>query len=365
MNMMKKIGIVIGILIIAGGISFAFDLSFYNSFKTFCMGETFTGIANDENALYYNPAGLTNNRGWVSDFLNLNVDLSKGSAVAVMNALAHTNEIKTILKNKDAKELVSYFISQYSKDLLGMNDTLIRSRVYLGYEGNNFAAMGSVLGQGYIQTLISNDVVPSISVSAKAGIYLQASIAAALNFSDLKVSVGGTYKYGYLMPHIYSINKLPLLMISSSTFDPNMEYEEDSNIDMGMKLSFRKITFGALWRDVWNSTLPDVRIGMGYTWKTFSVGMDFEKIFDTKYSFFRKLHAGLSYTLSEPLTLFSVNYYPLELTNIYVGLSGGWITGGIKLNLSGSNVYIGTYVLNYGYHAGYDYQRMYTIGFGT
>ena len=360
--MVKKIGIVIVFFVIVGGTLFAFDLSFYNSFKTFCMGETFTGIANDENALYYNPAGLTNNRGWVANFLNLNVDLSNGSAIALINTIAHINEIKKI---NDTKELINYFVDNYSNDLLGMNEAIIKSRFYLGYEGNNFAVMGSALGQGYIRTIISNDIVPTISVSAKAGIYLQASMAAGLSFSNLKLSLGGTYKYGYLMPNIYSIDNLPLLMINSSTFDPNIEYDVNSNIDMGIKISFKKISFGALWRNIWNSDLPNVRIGIGYTGKSFSIGMDFEKLFDSRYSFFRKLHAGLSYTLSEPLTLFSVNYYPLELTNIYVGLSGGWVTGGVRLNLGGSNIYMGTYVLNFGYHAGYDYQRMYTIGFGT
>ena len=351
MGAMKRSLLITAILIVLISLlSFALDLSFYNSFKTLCMGETFTGIANDENALFYNPAGLANGNGWVLKLPNMDTDMSYGAASATVKALTHIDEIKSVLNSGDNVKIGTYFLNNYSKTLSGRNDLLFRSNAYLGYEGDNFAGVISAIGQGYGTSFVSEDIIPFISLHAKAAAYVQASAAAAFGMQNLKISFGGTYRYGYVMPHIYSIDNLSILMVNSSTFDPDLTYEATSDADLGVKISWKNVTFGGLWHGILNPQDSNVRIGVGYASKVFSIGIDFEKLFDNRYSFFRRLHMGLQYT-------------PFDFVHFYGGLSAGWLTGGVKLNIGSLGFYVGTYVLNYGYHAGYDYQRMYTIGF--
>jgi hypothetical protein len=348
---MKKILLLAMMLGLLAIFTFSFDLSFYNSFKTLCMGETFTGIANDENALYYNPAGLTNGNGLVFSSPSMDIDATYGIGSAAFKALTHINEIKTVLSSGNNLEIADYFLKNYSKDLSGNNTLIFKNSAYFGYEGGNFAAVISGIGQGYANSFVSNDVVPFMSLHAKAAAYLQASVAGAFNISAVNLSVGGTYRYGYVMPNIYSIDNLSVLMINSSTFKPNTDYETTSDGDLGVKISMKGMSFGGLWHNVLNSTIPDVRIGIGYSSKDFSVGMDFEKLLNGEYSIFRRLHFGAEYT-------------PWSFLNLYAGISAGWFTGGMKLNLGFLSLYAGTYVLNYGYHTGYGAQRMYTVGIG-
>lgn len=348
---MRRIWIVsLALLVILGASILAFDLSFYNSFETLCMGETFTGIANDENALSYNPAGLTNGNGFVLKLPSLDVDMSYGAASATVKALGHIDEIKSVLNSGNNVEIADYFLRNYAKALSNRNDVVLKSAAYVGYEGNVFSIVLSAIGQAYAKSFVSNDLVPFISLHAKAAAYAQAAAALALNFSDFKVSIGGLYRYGYVMPAIYSIDNLSVLMINSSTFDPNLDYEVDANGDLGAKISIGNLSVGGLWHDILSPS-KDIRVGIGYATKGFAIGADFEKLLDNDYSFFRRLHFGLKYT-------------PFGFVHLYAGLSAGWPTGGLEVNVGGLKIRAGTYVLNYGQNAGYDCQRMYTIGIG-
>ncbi len=350
---MGKTLFVIALISLVSVFAFAFDLSFYNSFETLCMGETFTGIANDANSLYYNPAGLANGSGWTLKLPNADVDMSSGIASATVKALTHIDEIKAVLNSNDNLKISTYFLNNYLKALVGESDNaVVKSSSYLGYEGKNFALMLSAIGQAYANSFISSDLVPFITLHAKAAAYAQLSGALAFNVSKAKLSVGGTYRYGYVMPAIYSIDNLSSLMVNSSTFDPNLDYEATSNVDLGVKISLKGFIFGGLWHDLLNSQTPDVRVGIGYVTKKFSIGLDFEKLFNGEYSIFRRIHVGTKYT-------------PWNFLNLYAGLSAGWFSGGVKLNLGFLSLYAGTYVLNNGYHAGWgDDTRMYTVGLG-
>ncbi len=333
-------------------VAFSFDLSFYNSFETLSMGETFTGISDDINALYYDPAGLVNGNGFILKLPGLNADMSYGVASATFKAVTHIGEIQSILNTNDNKKIASYFLENYSKALSGRNDLVAKSSAYLGFEGKNFAIMAATFAQGDANSFISNDMVPFISLHAKVAAYAEGAGAMAFNISDTKVSIGGTYRYGYVMPSIYSIDNLSALFVNSSTFEPDLTYEATSNADVGVKVSWGNWNVGGIWHNTMSSfPVPDMRIGVGFIAKSFAVGVDFEKLFDSNYSIYRRIHVG-------------IRYIPFESLRFYGGISAGWLTGGLEMRLGPLSLYGGTYVLNYGYHAGYDSQRMYTIGFG-
>ncbi len=333
-------------------VAFSVDLSLYNSFETLFMGETFTGISDDINALYYNPAGLSNGKGFVLGLPDLNVNMSYGMASATVKALTHLNEIEEVLNSGNNVKIANYLLSNYSKALSGRNDMIFRSDIYTGFEGKSFALVAAAMGQVYANSFVSNDIVPFISLHAKAAGYVEGAGALAFNIHNVKLGVGGTYRYGYVMPSIYSIDNLSILLVNSSTFDPDMSHEATSNADMGVKISWGKWNIGGIWHNVMSDPdLPDMRIGVGFVTKTLAVGVDFEKLFDDDYSVYRRIHFG-------------VRYLPFDFLRLYGGISAGWFTGGLEMRLGPLKFYGGTYVLNYGHHAGYDSQRMYTIGFG-
>lgn len=346
---MKK-WIVLWAILSISVMAFSFDLSFYNSFETLTMGETFTGISDDINALYYNPAGLVNGNGFALGLPGLNTGMSYGAASATVKAITHINEIQSILNGSDNLKIADYFLKNYSKALSGRNDICAKSSAYVGFEGENFALMGAAFGQTYANLLVSNDIVPFISLHAKAAAYVEGAGALAFNIRNTKLSFGGTYRYGYAMPHIYSVENLSVLLVDSSTFNPDFTYEATSNADVGVKVSWGNWNVGGIWRNMM-SAVPDTRIGVGFVAKSFAFGIDFEKLFDNDYSIYRRIHVGIRYT-------------PFDFLRFYGGMSAGWLTGGLEIKLGPLSLYGGTYVFNYGYHAGYDSQRMYTIGFG-
>jgi len=331
--------------------AFSFDLSFYNSFETLTMGETFTGISDDINAVYYNPAGLTNGKGFVFVFPSMNINMSYGIGSSLFKALTHINEIESVLASTNTANVVSYFLKNYGQDLLNTNRIVVKTNGYIGYNAKNFAFDISGFAQGYARTFVSNDLVPFVSLHAKAAAYLEGTGALAFDISSVKFSIGGTYRYGYVMPNIYSVDNLSVLSASSSTFEPNLTYKATSNVDLGVKISVGPFNFGGLWHNVTNSSTPNLRIGTGFVTRNLAIGVDFEKLLDSHYSFFRRLHVG-------------IRYVPFDFVKLYGGLSAGWFVGGAELELGAVKVYGGTYVINGGFHAGYDYQRMYIIGFG-
>ncbi len=346
---MKRIVALILMLVFATAV-FSFDLSFYNSFQTLCMGEAFTAVANDANTLSYNPAGLTSGKGFVLNLSKMSLDMSQGFAAASLKALTHMATINEVIQSNNSLEIANYFLNNYANLLFGRNEAAIRDNAYIGYEGENFAVVGYAIGQGYVVPFISNDLVPFVSLHAAAAAYGGISSALAMNVGEYKLSFGGTYRYGYKIPDIYSIEDRSVLTLNSSDLEPNLEYYQDSNVDLGFKLSHGKFKAGVLLHDI-ASTNSSVRIGIGYVAKQFTADVDFEKLFNGEYSFFRRLHVGISYS-------------PFSFLKIYGGLSAGWFTGGLEMNIGPLSICAGSYVVNYGYSAGYNAQRMYTLSVG-
>ncbi|MCL4407561.1 MAG: hypothetical protein M1542_05175 [Thermotogae bacterium] len=340
---MKKI--VIAILIVLFSVSiFAFDVSFYKSTQTLEMGETFTGIANNQNAIFYNPSGIANIKGFFFALPDVNAGMSEGFANATLKMISDWNQIQSLMRSTNSASLTEYLIQNYSNYLQNSNSALIGSDVLLGYGFGNFAMAGGVFGQLWGQSVLTQSL--SLNLNASAGGYAFGTAALSLNLGNLKLNAGGTYRYGYALPQIYNI-KNEFLLAATSVLNPNLTYSATSNVDLGTMISYEQFSFGTLWHNVLNQSTPDVRVGIGYANNNFSAGVDIEKVFDGNHTIYRKLHAGVSYRIFDFLTL-------------YGGLSAGWFTGGIQANLGPVFINVGTYVLNYGNYAGYNYQRMYT-----
>lgn len=342
---MKKILIPILIVLLSVSI-FAFDVSLYRPVQVLEMGETFTGIANDQNAIFYNPAGIANLKGFFLTLPDISAGMSEGFANASLKAILNWSQIQSLMKSTNSASLISYLIQNYLPYLQNSNSALAGSDALVGYGFGNFAIAGGVFGQAWGQSILTQS--NTLSLNASAGGYAFGTAAFGMNLGQIKLSVGGTYRYGYVFPQIYDINNQSLLV---ANFNPNLTYASTSNVDLGTMISYNQLSFGAMLHNILNQATPDMRVGIGYANKDLSVGIDVENVFDSNYTIFRKLHLGLSYKAFNFLTL-------------YGGLSAGWFTGGIQANLGPVFINVGTYVLNYGNYAGYNYQRMYTAGIG-
>ncbi|MGC9139298.1 MAG: hypothetical protein C0176_02265 [Mesoaciditoga sp.] len=342
---MKKIVITLLIGLFSVSI-FAFDVSFYRSAQTLEMGETFTGIANNQNAIFYNPAGIANVKGFFFSLPNFNAGMSQGFGSATLKTISNWNQIQPLIQSGNSTLLMAYLIQNYLPYLQGSNSLLTGSDALIGYGFGNFAIAGGAFGQLWGQSILTQ--YNTLSLNASADVYAFGTTAFSLNFGDLKLNAGGTYRYGYVFPQIYSINNEFLL---AANLNPDLTYVPTSNVDLGTMISYGQLSFGALWHNVLNQSPPDVRVGIGYESKNISAGIDLENIFNENYTLYRKVHAGISYR-------------PFDFLTFYGGLSAGWFTGGIQANLGLFYVNLGTYVLNYGNYAGYNYQRMYAIQIG-
>lgn len=339
---MKKF--LIPILIVLFSVSiFAFNVNFYRSAQTLEMGETFTGIANDQNAIFYNPAGLTNIKGFFFTLPDLNAGVSEGFGNAALKALSNWGQIQSLMKSTDSASFVEYLIQNYLPYLQNSNSALAGLNTIVGYGFGNFAIAGGAFAQGWGQSVLTQS--NTLSLNASAGAYAFGTAAFSMNLGQTKLGVGGTYRYGYAFPQIYDINNESLLV---ANFNPNLTYAATSGVDLGSMISYGQFSVGAVLQNVLNQ--PDMRIGLGYANENLSVGIDFENVLNANYTLFRKFHAGISYKLS--------------FLTLYGGLSAGWFTGGVQANMGSVFINVGTYVLNYGNYAGYNYQRMYTAEIG-
>lgn len=342
---MKKIAIPILIVLFSIS-SFAFDVSFYRPTQVLEMGETFTGIANNQNAIFYNPAEIANVKGSFFTFPNMNVGMSEGFVNATLKTISNWGQIQSLSQSTNSASLIEYLIQNYADSLKNSNSVLTGSDVLAGYGFGNFAIAGGFFGQAWGQSILTQS--NTLSLNAAAGGYAFGTAAFSVNVGKIKLNTGGTYRYGYVIPRIYDINDESLI---AANFNPNLTYVATSNVDLGSMISYDRFSVGAMWHNVFEQATPDVRIGIGYANKALSVGIDMEKVFDDNYTVFRKLHVGISYNVSNFLTL-------------YGGLSAGWFTGGVQLTFGYVSINVGTYVLNYGNYAGYNYQRMYTAEIG-
>ncbi len=349
---MKKAIILSLILVALVSVYFAFDLTFYKPIDVLMMGDTFTGISNTAvGSVYYNPAGLVNSSGFTVELPGIDSEVSPGLGDIAINVLKNYDEIQSVISSTNTAYIGNYLLDNYARDIIGRNMMALKTNAYMGYASNNIALGIGGFGQAYARSYISNDMVPSVTVDSGASAFAEGAGAFGFNLSSFKVSVGGTYRYGYELPEIYSINGVPALSLNSSDFNPNTTAVATSNADLGVRISSGSFVLGGLWHNaLTSSSTPDVRIGAGWITKNFTAGIDLANLLDSRYSVYSRLHLGLEYK-------------PFDFLTFYGGLSSGWFTGGAELDIGSLKLRGGTYVINYGYNAGYDYQRMYVLSF--
>lgn len=192
--------------------------SFYRGIRPLGMGNAFTAIANDENSMYYNPAGLNNIEG-------------SGSVGVINPAVEASDSLESFLDDLDDVEDDDVAAStQLIRDYIGVHQ-YARVSLMPHYVRHNFGI--AVLAQGtvsmdfrnsvnpYIETKIIKDIVPTIS--------------GAYSFLDDKLKAGATAK---LIQREGIVKKYTAVDIASENFDPEDDLEDGSGVGVDLGLIY-------------------------------------------------------------------------------------------------------------------------------
>ncbi len=195
---------------------------FFQGVRPMGMGGAFTAVADDENALFYNPAGLSNISTLNLGILNPMIDISDNSIDLISDAgdidMNNTGEVAELLR-------------KYVGDQQHLRASLFP---YVGFNVANTGVMIGGLAQANMDTDIRNPVWPEAHVDYAADYGVLGGIGGKIPFQDLKL--GATLKI---------INRQSLREVYTATdiADDNFEdrFEDDLSSDTRISLDIGTI----------------------------------------------------------------------------------------------------------------------------
>jgi hypothetical protein len=317
------------------------------------MGDAFTAVANDENTVFYNPAGYAIITKSITSVFSLGIKLNiDDTALRLYNALISGTDVTS-----------SGNIDTYLSDTtvaLG-----ITGPIFIGRVGNNF-------GFAFF-----NSINPLLD-TRPGGILPSARFDA---FTDIGI-VGG---YGISVPFLeglYAGANLKLLLRTKSEIDGTVLAVLDTVSDTSEIPVSRAVGFGS---DIGLLYIP-------HTWISF--GLTAHDFFGTRFSEWKSVNRSedLSSSMIKPRIAFGIAFYPfhpereplqfrnfvvafdykdlLDYTSVFsnikfgasfdtlriltlrAGIDGGYLSGGIGFNLNIFHIYLAYFVDELGAYAG-------------
>jgi hypothetical protein len=151
--------------------------SFYRGVRPLAMGGAFTAVADDENALFYNPAGL-------ADISRLNL--------AIVNPLVETTEESVEMfqdlqdGNFETVEEAEDFLRKY----IGVQQHIRAAfNPYIGFNIADYGVMIAGLGNGIVNALPTDLANPKLDVTVIGDYGLLGGVGGKLPFSGLRVGL--------------------------------------------------------------------------------------------------------------------------------------------------------------------------------
>ncbi|MCL2334992.1 MAG: hypothetical protein FWC57_02895 [Endomicrobia bacterium] len=147
------------------------------------MGGAFTAIADDENAVFYNPAGISQRTGWMLQIFNINTAVSR-DAISVANDLNNVSNNLTSSGGDGAKtdDLIKIRDSISGKDIDFMfsvfNPAYISAPKPVGQNGDTIS-----FGAGIFNSA-SAGVMASMKISNFMLDFMQLATSGGMSFTD-------------------------------------------------------------------------------------------------------------------------------------------------------------------------------------
>ncbi|MEW5804265.1 MAG: hypothetical protein AB1847_19390 [bacterium] len=286
------------------------------------MGGAFTAVADDYNAIFYNPAGLDKVPHWSFALLNPAVEAGENS----QNIYNDINDI-----DKDDTGEVADLIREYVGEHMH-----VRASVFPHFVKQHFGF--GVMGQATVNAEANNLQYPEVDVDA----YSDVAGVGGLGFGfltdhALRLGVSAKYVQRQKLQETYTAEQ-----IASDDFEDTIEddYADGSGLgfDFGAMYTFPvflKPTAALVIQNIGGIDMGDageisqqINLGTGlhYEYKFISVnaGLDLmdvtNEVNSNEKDFFRRLHIGAESWLGKRLAL-------------RVGLYQGYVSAGVTLDL--------------------------------
>ncbi len=171
----------------------------YRGIRPLGMGDAFLTLADDSNALFYNPAGLAQIDKWNVQILNPLVEVSKSS-------------IKLVQDIGDLKGDDPGSVADFLNDHMGEHQHF-RLSLFPNFTMHNFGF--GILGQGRLDAEVRNPAFPEAKLFGGSDVGGVAGVAYSFFSNNLKVGLGGKYIQRNAIDRTYGPSD-----IASPDFDP-------------------------------------------------------------------------------------------------------------------------------------------------
>jgi len=322
--------------------------SFFTGIRPLGMGGAFTAVANDENALFYNAAGLSYIEEQRFTVVNPLIDGSE----KVYDMYRDVQDTDT-----DKAEEVTDLIREYiGKSYYG------RAALYPNYIMKNFAF--ALMGQAQVSLTPRNVAYPEIEVDALISLSGHLGFAYSLLENQLRLGVAGKFISASHLSEIYTPDE-----IADSNFEDQVDDDLHDGTGLGVDLGLiyappvaSAPTVALTVLDVGDTSLGDAgsfkqKVNVGFSlsqelsWFTLTEAADWVDILNNTgddEDVYKRLHFGLEAGFTDYLSA-------------RAGFNQGYATFGVTLDLKILKLDYATYGEEVGSYAGSRENRRHVV----
>ena len=323
------------------------------------MGGAFTAVADDENALFYNPAGL-------SDISTLQM--------GIFNPLLEVSE-NTLDMISDAQDTDfddTGEVTEFLRDYVGEHQHVRTSLFpHVGFNVKGYGVMVAGIAQATLDLDVRNPVWPEAHVDGVADIGLLAGVGLNLPVTGLKAGASIKFISRESLDEVYTATD-----IASEDFDKTLEDDVEAGSGIGLDLGVMyKLPFIEIFdldvglavqnvpeMDMGDAKPLETQANFGLAAKKGFAGfdlvaaidyMDLSNSHDEDEDIAKRLHMGAEVQLP-------------KILSVRAGLNQGYYTAGATVDFKAIRLDVATYGEEVGAHAGQREDRRYifqiTIG---
>lgn len=325
---------------------------FYRGVRPLGMGDAFTAVVDDENALFYNPAGLSNIDSLTFGLVNPLLEISTNS-IDLANDADDTDM-------DDTGEVVDLL-----RDYIGEHQHF-RGALFphVGFNLADYGVMIGVLAQATLDAEIRNPTWPEVETDYIYDRGLLAGVGGRIPFLDLRL--GATLKY---------INRSSLNEMYTAIDIADDDFEDDFEDDL-QDGSAVALDLGAIYRLPWIEWadtdlgltiqhLPEMQFGDAFDQETqANFGLAVRKGFGGFDVVTALDYVDLTHAIGEDRDIPKRLHMGVELAlpmilSLRLGLNQGYFTYGVSADLWALKLDFASYTEEVGAHAGQRQDRRY------
>lgn len=267
------------------------------------MGGAFTAVADDENALFYNPAGLDRVEEWGMAIVNPLVEVGeKGYRFYRDSQDADLDDTREVV------DLLRDYLGEYIHYRAALFPHFVMKHLAFG-----------VLGQGNVNVEPHNQAFPEAEVNAFGTVGAHLGVGYGFFGDRLRLGAGVKYLKAYRLEQIYTAAD-----IAADNFDDRVEDDVDRGsgigFDAGAMYTFPvalRPTVAAVIQNIADTDLGaagelpqqvnlGVSVGHDFSWLTLTGAADWVDVntqLGTDDDFFKRLHLGIEARLPKVLSV--------------------------------------------------------------